>query len=43
MRDGQAAIDKFLANPVNIKQRKLAEHYQRAVEAAEDGRYSLTQ
>lgn len=42
MRDGQAAIDKFLANPVNIKQQKLAEHYQRAVEAAEDESYSLT-
>lgn len=42
MRDGQSAIDKFLANPVNIKQRKLAEQYQKAVKAAEDEIYSLT-
>ena len=41
MRDGQPAIDKFLANPVNIKQRKLAEHYKRAVEATEDESYSI--
>ncbi len=34
MRDGQAAIDEFIARPVNIKQKLLAEQYQKAVEAA---------
>lgn len=34
MRDGQSAIDEFISNPVSIKQRLLAEQYQRAVDAA---------
>lgn len=38
MRDGQAAIDEFIAHPVSIKQRLLAEQFQQAVEAAEEER-----
>lgn len=38
MKDGQPAIDEFIAHPVSIKQRLLAEQYQRAVEAAEEER-----
>lgn len=40
MKDGQAAIDQFIENPVNIKQRLLAEQYQRAVELVEEERNS---
>lgn len=38
MKGGQAAIDEFIAHPVNDKQRSLAEQYQRAVERAEEER-----
>ena len=37
MRDGQAAIDQFIASE-NFKKRSLAEKYQRVMDAAEEGR-----
>ena len=41
MRDGQSAIDEFIANPASEKQRRLALNYQQAVELAEDERTAL--
>ena len=37
MKDGQAAIDQFIASG-NFKKRSLAEKYQRVMDAAEEGR-----
>ena len=38
MKDGQTAIDEFTARPVSIKQKLLAEQYQKAIEVAEEER-----
>ena len=38
MSEGQSAIDRFIKNPVNNKQRLLAEHYQLAIQRAEEER-----
>ena len=40
MEDGQSAIDRFIANPVNEKQRKLAIRYRAAVRLTEEERTS---